>query len=339
VAASYNSTVRVFGGSIKVTNGGASINAGAYAVNSAVIELHGVAVETSNGVNPNADLWDAGSSTIRVSGGRGSHTGGAYRTTGTITYTSLNSLVTLNASGFAHTQDVSALAAARTVTWPDVAGVVPVSNARMIYAIDDFMGVGTTSAQIGALGWGGAAASVAHRGHEAGHPGIFRIASTGSLAALWLNYLSGTGMSAWSGLTIEAVFRIDSITNITASFGLGYVNSAVTTNGARVLIFDPSVHANWRLLHITQAGATTYVDTGKAAVANDWVRVKLAFSGGTTTCTIATTSSTTDATVSNSGADTHTTTAHTAQFLVTSSSGTKNLDADLFLLQGTASRL
>lgn len=208
-----------------------------------------------------------------------------------------------------------------------------------VYEYDDFLGTSSTSAQIGSFGWGGAG-TVSFRGYELNHPGIFRVTSTSpTIASLYTTYVAGQGMASFSGLTIEGVFRIDSITNSVASFGLGYVNSPVTTNGARVLYFDTGVSANWQLLHRTQAGVATYVNTTKAAVANDWVKAKLLFSGGTTYCSISTTSSPTETTVYNTGADTHSTLAHCPQFLITSSNSTKSIDVDAFALHGVVSRL
>jgi hypothetical protein len=84
IFSSYNATVRVFGGSISVTNGGTTINAGAYTA-TGTIKLYDVAITTSNGANPNADVWQTGG-TLQVTGGKGSSTNGRYSTTGTITY-------------------------------------------------------------------------------------------------------------------------------------------------------------------------------------------------------------------------------------------------------------
>lgn len=78
-------TVRMFGGNISVSNGGADVNAGAYTQGAGVIELNDVPIATSNGADPKADLWNTGG-TIRVTGGRGSGTNGLYTTSGTITY-------------------------------------------------------------------------------------------------------------------------------------------------------------------------------------------------------------------------------------------------------------
>jgi hypothetical protein len=86
VFASYSSTVRVYGGSIDVTNGGVNVNAGAYAASNATVEVHGVTITTSNGASPSADLWNSGG-TVRSSGGKGSGTNGAFTVSGSITYT------------------------------------------------------------------------------------------------------------------------------------------------------------------------------------------------------------------------------------------------------------
>lgn len=207
---------------------------------------------------------------------------------------------------------------------------------RTFYLVDEFLGTSTSSGGIGTLGWGGSGTG-SSQGSVANHPGIFRITTAGT-GALFLGYLAGSGMSTFNGVTMTGVFRLTSITNVKAAFGLSYVNSWLT-NGFKGLHYDSSLSANWRLLHYTQAGVATYTDTGKAAVANDWVRVTLSFASGTTTCTIATTSSSSDATVSNSGADTHTTLGHTIQFTIQSTSGSKEIDVDWFGMSGSTTRL
>lgn len=218
-----------------------------------------------------------------------------------------------------------------------MASLVSGSGIGNVFCYDEFVGTSATGGGIGELGWTGGT-TVAIRGNETGHPGILRLSATAT-GSLFLNYLAGAGNpDSYNGLTIEGVFRIGAITNCRHIFGVGYVN-AYLTNGFRGITFDPANSANWRLHHRTSAGADTFTDTGKAAVANDWIRVKLTFASGLTTCTIATTSSTTDATVTNTGAYTVGTAAHTTQWIFQSTSGTQTLDVDAFMVHGKTTRL
>jgi hypothetical protein len=218
-----------------------------------------------------------------------------------------------------------------------MASIVSGSGIGNIFCYDEFVGTSATGGGIGELGWAGGT-TVAIRGNETGHPGIIRVSATAT-GSLYLNYLAGAGNpDSYNGLTIEVVFRIGAITNCKHIFGVGYVN-AYLTNGFRGITFDPANSANWRLHHRTSAGADTFTDTGKAAVANDWVRVKLTFASGLTTCTIATTTSTTEATVTNTGAYTVGTAAHTTQWVFQSTSGTQTLDVDAFMMHGKTTRL
>ena len=218
-----------------------------------------------------------------------------------------------------------------------MASIVSGSGIGNVFCYDDFVGTSATGGGIGELGWTGGT-TVAIRGNESGHPGIIRVSATAT-GSLFLNYLAGAGNpDSFNGLTIEGVFRIGAITNCRHIFGVGYVN-AYLTNGFRGITFDPANSANWRLHHRTSAGVDTFTDTGKAAVANDWVRVKLTFASGLTTCTIATTTSATDATVTNSGAYTVGSAAHTPQWIFQSTSGTQTLDVDAFMMHGKTTRL
>ena len=218
-----------------------------------------------------------------------------------------------------------------------MASIVSGSGIGNVFCYDDFMGTSATGGGIGELGWTGGT-TVAIRGNESGHPGIIRVSATAT-GSLFLNYLAGAGNpDSFNGLTVEGVFRIGAITNCRHIFGVGYVN-AYLTNGFRGITFDPANSANWRLHHRTSAGVDTFTDTGKAAVANDWVRVKLTFASGLTTCTIATTTSATDATVTNSGAYTVGSAAHTPQWIFQSTSGTQTLDVDAFMIHGKTTRL
>lgn len=218
-----------------------------------------------------------------------------------------------------------------------MASIVSGSGIGNIFCYDDFIGTSATGGGIGELGWTGGT-TVAIRGNELGHPGIIRVSATAT-GSLFLNYLAGAGNpDSFNGLTIEGVFRIGAITNCRHIFGVGYVN-AYLTNGFRGITFDPANSANWRLHHRTSAGVDTFTDTGKAAVANDWIRVKLTFASGLTTCVIATTTSTTDATVTNSGAYTVGSAAHTTQWVFQSTSGTQTLDVDAFMMHGKTTRL
>lgn len=218
-----------------------------------------------------------------------------------------------------------------------MASIVSGSGIGNVFCYDDFMGTSGSGGAIGELGWAGTG-TAAIRGNEQNHPGIFRLSSatTGNLS---LTYLAGTGNpDSFNGLTIEGVFRIGAITNCRHTFGVGYLGQYMT-NGYRGITFDPANSANWRLHHRTSAGVDTFTDTGKAAVANDWVRVKLTFASGLTTCTIATTTSTADATVTNSGAYTVGSAAHTTQWVFQSTSGTQTLDVDAFMMHGKTTRL
>lgn len=120
VMATFDSIIRVFGGSIECTDGGTSINAGIYAKDGGTVEVYDVAIRCSNGMNPNYDLQiGTGGGTIKVSGGTGSGTAGGYLTTGTITYMdgkvgSLTGLLKANGSGV-----LSAAAAGTDYLAPD----------------------------------------------------------------------------------------------------------------------------------------------------------------------------------------------------------------------------
>jgi hypothetical protein len=219
-------------------------------------------------------------------------------------------------------------------------GAALASSQRMynVYAYDDFLSGTTSSGTIGALGWG-AGGTGTYRGYEPNHAGIFRNSTTGT-GYINLPVLSGNSTDALDGLTIESCFRLTDITNIKFLFGLSYVTLYLGGTGARVLTFDPSLSANWRLLHFAQTGGvTTYVDTGIPAVANDWVICSLAYANGSTVCKIRTTSNPTEVTVTNTGSYASTTNFHSAQFAVVSTSGTKSMDVDSFLMYGTTTRL
>ena len=217
------------------------------------------------------------------------------------------------------------------------AALINASGIGNVFCYDEFMGQGASSGVIGELGWG-AVGTVAFRGSELNHPGIYRISSTGT-GVLGLNYLIGsTGADGFNGLTIESVFRIGAITNCRHTFGIGYIGQ-YQSNGYRGITFDPANSPNWRLHHRTSAGADTFTDTGKAAVANEWVKVKLTYASGLTTCEICTTSSPTPSTVTNAGAYTTGTAAHSPQWVFQSTSGTQTLDVDAFLMHGITTRL
>ncbi len=76
----YGATVDIYGGSLEVSDGGTTLNAGAASYESGTLNLYSVKVTTSNGVNPNYDLYTNGSGVIRVNGGAGSGTGGIFST-------------------------------------------------------------------------------------------------------------------------------------------------------------------------------------------------------------------------------------------------------------------
>ena len=218
-----------------------------------------------------------------------------------------------------------------------MAKLVSGSGIGNVFCYDEFIGTSVANTTIGELGWGGAGTATI-RGNEQNHPGIFRLASA-TTGAIFLNYVGAIGgTDCLDGFTIEAVFRIADVASCQSLFGLGYVNSYLT-NGFRGISYDSSLSANWRLLHYTQAGAATYTDTGKAAVNNDWVKVSLTFSNGSTSCTISTTSSGTAATVTNSGAYTATTLGHCPQYIIKALSGTKTIDIDAFMMHGITTRL
>lgn len=77
--------IRMFGGSIQVTNGGTTTNACAETIDGGTIELYGVKMTASNGVNPNHDVKNV-AGTLKVSACSGSGSGGILVTSGTITY-------------------------------------------------------------------------------------------------------------------------------------------------------------------------------------------------------------------------------------------------------------
>jgi len=76
----YGATVRIYGGSLDITDGGTILNAGVAVYVDGTLHLHDVAIRTSNGANPNYDLYTNGTGAIVVSGGTGSDTGGRYLT-------------------------------------------------------------------------------------------------------------------------------------------------------------------------------------------------------------------------------------------------------------------
>jgi hypothetical protein len=279
------------------------------------------------------DVATALSIAANGSGGFVTDTGTVTLTNKTLTSPAINSATFGTAATFNATSYTYGTGAATE----HMASIVNGSGIRNVFCYDDFIGTSASGGAIGELGWIGTA-TMAIRGNELNHPGIFR-ASSATTGNLSLTYLAGAGNpDSFNGLTIEGVFRIGAITNCRHTFGVGYVGQYMT-NGYRGITFDPANSANWRLHHRTSAGADTFTDTGKAAVANDWVRVKLTFASGLTTCTIATTSSTTDATVTNSGAYTVGTAAHTTQWVFQSTSGTQTLDVDAFMMHGKTTRL
>jgi hypothetical protein len=218
-----------------------------------------------------------------------------------------------------------------------MAALVNGSGIGNVFCYDEFLGTAVGGGAIGELGWSGVG-TASLRGNELNHPGVIRLASA-TTGTLFLNYLATFGgTDCLDGFTLEAVFRITDVASCQSLFGLGYVNSYLT-NGFRGISYDSSLSANWRLLHYTQAGAATYTDTGKAAVNNEWVKVSLTFSNGSTSCTISTTSSSTAATVTNSGAYTATTLAHCPQYVIKALSGTKTIDIDAFMMHGITTRL
>lgn len=209
-----------------------------------------------------------------------------------------------------------------------------------IFIDDDFNGVGTTATIIGSLGWGaGGLNGGGLMGSEERHPGIYQ-AQTGATGALFLNYKdNAAGPDGYNGLTVQGVFRLPSITNGRWTFGVGQVNGYQVA-GYRGVTFDPANSPNWRLHHRTSGGSDVFTDTGKAAVAGNWVRVKLTYELGVTTCCIATTASPIEAIVTNSGAYTvGATPSHCPQWVWQSTSGNKTIDVDHFRMTGFSSRL
>lgn len=85
----YGATVDIHGGSLAISDGGTTLNAGVASYESGTLNLYGVKITTSNGANPNYDLYTNGSGVIRVNGGEGSGTGGIFSTNSgaNVTYT------------------------------------------------------------------------------------------------------------------------------------------------------------------------------------------------------------------------------------------------------------
>lgn len=78
----YGATVRIFGGSLDINDGGTILNAGVAVYVDGVLYLHNVAINTSNGTDPNYDLYTNSTGQIYVTGGSGSGTDGLYVTNG-----------------------------------------------------------------------------------------------------------------------------------------------------------------------------------------------------------------------------------------------------------------
>jgi len=314
-ALTFNNTSFTYG------TGAASAHRTALGLTSLATTTAGTGVITALGIAANG------------SGGFVTDTGTVTLTNKTLTSPAINSATIGTAATFNATSYTYGTGAATE----HMASIVSGSGIGNVFCYDEFVGTSATGGGIGELGWTGGT-TVAIRGNETGHPGILRVSATAT-GSLYLNYLAGAGNpDSFNGLTIEGVFRIGAITNCRHIFGVGYV-AAYLTNGFRGITFDPANSANWRLHHRTSAGADTFTDTGKAAVANDWVRVKLTFASGLTTCTIATTTSTTEATVTNTGAYTVGSAAHTPQWVFQSTSGTQTLDVDAFMMHGKTTRL
>ncbi len=85
----YGATVDIHGGSLAVSDGGTTLNAGAASYEGGTLNLYSVKITTSNGANHNYDLYTNGSGVIRVNGGAGSGTGGIFSTNSgaNVTYT------------------------------------------------------------------------------------------------------------------------------------------------------------------------------------------------------------------------------------------------------------
>lgn len=220
-----------------------------------------------------------------------------------------------------------------------VSNLVNYAGSRNICVTDDFVTNSTTSTLIGQLGWAAAGTS-SLRGTESGHPGIFRIGSLSAAAAgMYLNSAS-TEMTSYDGTTLEFVFRLpDPIISGAASVGLSYASSDALSVGGRVLRFDSGLSPNWRILHASNSGHSAYVDTTKAAVANDWVRARLNFSGVYTICTIATTSSPTEVTVTGAGTFIPHELGQSPQIYIKGSNSSlpRYLDVDFFGMYGLSS--
>jgi len=250
---------------------------------------------------------------------------------GTLTNTTTTGTLTLNSTTYTYGTGAGLA---------HMAALVSASGLQAVQIYDDFIGISTANGAVGAYGWG-ATGTITLRGSEVNHPGIIRV-STAATGAIYSNFLSASGAGdpdMLNGFTAEAAWRINSTTNCRYTFGIGGVNF-YNGNGVRALHFDPALSANWRVLHLTNAGVATYTDTGKTAVAGEWVRVKLLFASGITTCTIATASSPMEATVSNSGAYTPSgTPGHALQFVSNATSGTHTFDVDCVGIYGTSTRL
>lgn len=206
-------------------------------------------------------------------------------------------------------------------------------NISEVYVYDEFLN--TTGN--GEIGWSltGTGSSV---GSESRHPGIFRLSTT-TTGALFLAWNSGlANIDTYNGLTIEGVFRLGSIVNSRVNFGVGFVNT-YPGNPFRGLSYNPTDSPNFTLQHRNLSGTTVTVNTNVPAVLNDWIRVKLTYSSGSTTLSISTTSNPTTVTVVNNGSYTPSTGTCAAQWTMQAITGTQTIDIDAFLMYGVTTRL
>jgi hypothetical protein len=217
-----------------------------------------------------------------------------------------------------------------------------VSSPESVILRDDFVSKNVTTNIVGELGWTLTTMTSVAAGSVVNHPGIQTLTqgagSTGVLALQSAN----TPIGAWDLTAQEWVFRVPaSVANLRVAVGLMRDIATYVSGGCRILVYDQALSANWRLLHYDgNTLAATYTDTGVPFVANDWVHLKMAFSGTSTAVTIRTTTYPTPVTVSSTAAATTAANAHCPALMIYNpSGGAVTVDLDLFGMTGPTSRI
>jgi hypothetical protein len=171
------------------------------------------------------------------------------------------------------------------------------------FAQDNFLGRWITSTGNNALNWflvGSASLWSDAPWIAAGFPGGTNLSTNNNAFFYYMSAAAAASIANFNGVVYDHVFSPNSfITSENIFVGLRNTASATAEVGRRGLYYEAGVDTNWQLLHETSAGVKTKVDTGKAVVAGQIVRVTIKFVSATQTdMIIATSTNTTPVTVS-----------------------------------------